>query len=331
MVRPTHISYGIMVVMFALVAWLGLATPFITVLFCYFALQKLSFRGSKALSITLFTLLVIATGYISGHFFHQALNAFPKIAATAIPAVVKFAKDHNLELPFTDLDSLKALALDTVLGEVGYVGKRATVFGKQIVFFIIGIVVAISLFINARLDLERANRGGDNLYSAICVEVEKRFRRLYESFVRVMGAQIVISGINTALTSLFILWIKLPYAGLVITVTFFCGLLPIIGNLISNTVIVAIAFTLSPKMGIAALAFLISLHKLEYFLNSKIIGGRIRNPMWLTLLALIIAERVMGIPGIILAPVILDYLKAETLLVKAPDQVESDDYWKKAG
>lgn len=42
------------------------------------------------------------------------------------------------------------------------------------------------------------------------------------------------------------------------------------------------------------------LHKLEYFLNSKIIGDRIKNPVWLTLLALIIGERFMGIPGMIL-------------------------------
>ena len=42
---------------------------------------------------------------------------------------------------------------------------------------------------------------------------------------------------------------------------------------------------------IAALVFLVLLHKLEYFLNSKIIGDRIKNPVWLTLLALIIGER----------------------------------------
>ena len=52
-------------------------------------------------------------------------------------------------------------------------------------------------------------------------------------------------------------------------------------------------------------------HKLEYFLNSKIIGDRIRNPVWLTLIGLIIGERLMGIPGMILAPVVLNYLRIE--------------------
>ena len=53
------------------------------------------------------------------------------------------------------------------------------------------------------------------------------------------------------------------------------------------------------------------IHKLEYFLNSKIIGDRIKNPMWLTLIGLVVGEKLMGIPGMILAPVILNYLKVE--------------------
>ena len=60
-----------------------------------------------------------------------------------------------------------------------------------------------------------------------------------------------------------------------------------------------------------ALIFLVVIHKLEYFLNSKIIGDRIKNPMWLTLIGLVIGEKLMGVPGMILAPVVLHYIKVE--------------------
>jgi predicted PurR-regulated permease PerM len=53
------------------------------------------------------------------------------------------------------------------------------------------------------------------------------------------------------------------------------------------------------------------IHKLEYFLNSKIIGKRINTPMWLTLVGLVIGERLMGIPGMILAPAVLHLIKIE--------------------
>jgi predicted PurR-regulated permease PerM len=56
---------------------------------------------------------------------------------------------------------------------------------------------------------------------------------------------------------------------------------------------------------------LIVIHKLEYFLNSQIIGNRIEYPLWATLLGIVVGERLMGVPGMILAPVILHYIKSE--------------------
>ncbi len=103
----------------------------------------------------------------------------------------------------------------------------------------------------------------------------------------------------------------MEYPRFLIIITFACGMLPIIGNVISNTFIVSVGLTVSWKLALGALAFLIVIHKLEYFLNSKIIGDRIKNPMWLTLLGLILGERLMGIPGMILAPVVLHYIKTE--------------------
>ena len=64
-------------------------------------------------------------------------------------------------------------------------------------------------------------------------------------------------------------------------------------------------------MALVALCFLVVVHKLEYFLNSKIIGDRIKNPMWMTLIGLLVGEKLMGIPGMILAPIVLHYIKIE--------------------
>jgi len=67
--------------------------------------------------------------------------------------------------------------------------------------------------------------------------------------------------------------------------------------------------------------------RLGYEINlpfSKIVGDRIQNPFWLTLLGLILGERLMGVPGMILAPVILHYVKLETsqIEVKAIEKPE---------
>jgi predicted PurR-regulated permease PerM len=151
----------------------------------------------------------------------------------------------------------------------------------MILFFsILGIIAAGSLFLKTGLDPYRGtHRVKNNLYSMCCDQVSTRFRDFYRSFATVMGAQITISLINTVLTAIFLLAMGMPHALLLIAVTLLCGLVPIVGNLVSNTIIVFVALTVSLKLGIVALLFLVLIHKLEYFLNSKVIGDRIRNPI----------------------------------------------------
>ena len=97
--------------------------------------------------------------------------------------------------------------------------------------------------------------------------------------------------------------------------TFIAGLLPVIGNLISNTVIVVISLSHSLSTAGFALLFLVAIHKLEYFLNARIIGAQINAKAWELLTAMLIMESLFGIPGVIAAPVFYAYLKAELVAV----------------
>jgi predicted PurR-regulated permease PerM len=303
---------------------LHLGTPFLAALFCYLALNKLAFWGKKWIAVTLFLVLVAAafSGFV--FFFKHALVVLPEIVDTAIPMVARFAEHYGIELPFTDAESLRAVALESVREMLGHLGKYVKIATKESVFLLIGVVVAVSVFLNPDFEAKRVQgRTIPNLYTYYTDRIKERFTTLYQSFEAVMGAQIIIAAINAALTSLFVFGVGLRYAPLVVILTFFCGLLPIIGNLITNTIIIGIAFTMSPKLAGWALVFLVTIHKLEYFLNSRIIGGRIDHPMWLTLLALIIGERLMGLSGIILAPVVLSFIKVEMKKIDMP--VDDDD------
>ena len=317
MTPAARISYGVIIGIIVLAGATHMATPLVTVLFSYFALTKLQFTHNRWLSLGLFLILVAIVLYGIGLLVAEAVVALPKIAAESIPPLIASAQRHGFELPFSDLESLKAATFDVAKDEFLFVGNFARAASRQLVFVIIAIVVAIGLFVRSNhSEVSRATN--PNLFSVLAAEIEIRFRLFYESFQRVMGAQIAISSINTVLTAIFVAVLGLKYFPLIIGMTFLCGLLPIVGNLISNSIIVGIAFTSSAKAAIAALVFLVLLHKLEYFLNSKIIGHRIKNPMWLTLLALVVGERFMGIPGMILAPVVLDYVKVEASRLPPP-------------
>ncbi len=312
MQRPAAISYVLFAVLLVLLAVLHLGTPFLAALFCYLVLTKLAFFGKKWIALTLF--LVVIAGVFSGvvFFLKHAFVALPEIVETSIPVVVRFASERGIELPFTDIDSLRAVALESVRSALGQLGNYVKVATKEFLFLVIGVVIAVSVFFNPDFEARRVKgQGGANLYSLYTSRIKERCASFYRSFSAVMGAQIIISAINATLTAIFVFAVGLRYASLIIILTFVCGLVPIIGNLISNTVIFCIAFTMSPKLAVASLFFLIVIHKLEYFLNSRIIGSRIDHPMWLMLLAMLIGERLMGISGVILAPVILSFIKVE--------------------
>ena len=323
MITPTRLSYGVLIATIALAVLLHLGVPLLVLLFSYFALRQLYFLTKrKWLALILFGVVVAGITAAAVYFTRTAILALPDVADTSIPSASAWAQKRQIELPFTDFESLRQAVVDTLGQEAQYLRNVAN-FAKSaagaIVFSILGIVAAGSLFYKTGLDPYRGtHRLKNNLYSICCDKVSTRFRDFYRSFATVMGAQITISLINTALTGIFLVAVRLPHAPLLIAVTFLCGLVPIVGNLASNTVIVFVALTVSLKLAIVALVFLILIHKLEYLLNSKIIGDRIRNPVWLTLIALILGERLMGIPGLILAPVVLNYLRVEMLTVEVP-------------
>ncbi len=312
MQKPAAISYAIFAVLLVLVAALNLGMPAIVAMFCYLALSKLMFFGRRWIAVTLFVILVAAS--FSGFVFllKRAVIVLPEVVETAIPVVVKYAEQRGVELPFTDLDSLRDVALDTVRSTLGDLGNYVKIATKEFVFLLVGVIVAIGVFLNPDFEPERQRgKSPPDLYSFYTSRIKQRFASFYRSFETVIGAQIIISAINTVLTSIFVLVSGLRYGGVVVALTFVCGLIPIVGNVISNTVIIGIAFTMSPKLAAYALLFLVIIHKLEYFLNSRIIGGRIHHPMWLMLLALLIGDRLMGLSGLILAPVVLSFIKVE--------------------
>jgi predicted PurR-regulated permease PerM len=262
---------------------------------------------------------------VSGYFFKQAVDALPQIIEDSYPKIVEIAREYGWDLPLESMQELKVTTTGFMRDQLGYLGNFVKFATKEFAFLLIGMVVAASLFYNSQMDLDRGKYAlRENLYSFACDEIGERFRSFYASFERVMGAQIIISTLNTGFTAIYLMTIGLPYTALVICVTFLAGLLPIIGNLISNSIIVLLSLRISPEMAAASLAFLVILHKLEYFLNSKIIGDRIKNPVWLTLLGLILGERLMGIPGMIIAPVLLNFIKVEASTIPVPGKEERE-------
>lgn len=147
----------------------------------------------------------------------------------------------------------------------------------------------------------------------------ERAFRLGEAFRRIVFAQVRISAINTVLTGLYLavvlplFGIHLPLTKTLIVVTFVAGLLPVVGNLLSNAGIVVVSLAHSPAVAVASLAFLVLIHKLEYFLNARIVGTQIRASAWELLTAMLVMESLFGVAGLVAAPICYAWLKDELI------------------
>lgn len=149
--------------------------------------------------------------------------------------------------------------------------------------------------------------------------MRRRAANFSRSFRQIVFAQVRISAINTVLTAIYVL-VVLPLAGItlplgksLIVITFVAGLLPVIGNLISNSVLVIAALSHSLHTAAGSLLFMVVIHKLEYFLNAKIIGSHIQAKAWELLIAMLLMESIYGLPGVVAAPVFYAYLKKELM------------------
>ena len=187
-----------------------------------------------------------------------------------------------------------------------------SLFGQEIGMLLAHVVLGI--IIGAMVAL---NPGFQTINGPFSQALHERCERVADAFRRIVFSQIKISALNTVLTGIFLMFIlptfgsPLPLTNTLIAVTFIAGLLPIIGNLISNTVIFLIALSVSAFDAVASLAFLIVLHKLEYFFNAHIIGTHIRSRAWELLIAMIAMKAAFGIPGLVAAPIYYAYAKDE--------------------
>ncbi len=166
---------------------------------------------------------------------------------------------------------------------------------RTFVIVLIGMILGAIVALQPTPDPERLRP----LSGALLV----RLGLVAQAFRNIVFAQIKISLLNTTLTGIFLLGVlplfdvHLPLAKTLVILTFILGLLPVIGNLMSNTLIFIAGLSLSIWVAVAALGYLIAIHKLEYFLNARIVGGQISARSWELLVAMLVFEAPSACPG----------------------------------
>jgi len=278
--------------------------------------RHLTNRRAKLASVVLLAVTIVAVVVAAGAtivmLFRSDAGSLPGLLGK-MAEILESTRDSLPEwLALSVPDNVDALK-DSLAHWLREHGSELQLAGKEAARGFAHLLVG--LVIGALLALREAT--GNAAMAPLAEALAGRARRLAEAFRRIVFAQVRISAINTTLTGIYLIGIlplfdvHLPLAKTLIVLTLVVGMLPVIGNLISNTVIVIVSLAHSADVAVASLVFLVVVHKLEYFLNARIVGSQISAKAWELLLAMLAMEAAFGLPGVIAAPIYYAYLKDE--------------------
>lgn len=279
-------------------------------------LGKLSHTWSKVLVVSLITLAVLGAlgGLVAGAIVYLRTEGGVTGLLTKMAEVIENSREllppwAAAWLPQGDESVIRAGLVEWLRTHAQDLRRLGGDAGRVLVLMLVGLV--IGSFVALR---EAApHHALAPLAQALC----ERVHRLADAFRRVVFAQVRISALNAFLTWLYLgvllptFGVELPFVKTMVLVTFIVGLLPVLGNLISNTVIVIISLSHSLQVAAGSLVFLVVIHKLEYFVNARIIGGQIQARAWELLIVMLAMEAAFGVAGVIAAPVFYAYVKKE--------------------
>jgi predicted PurR-regulated permease PerM len=211
----------------------------------------------------------------------------------------------------TDAEDLKATIALWLKEHAKTLRAGGLWLGIGLIHMIMGSLLAVLVF------FRHVTHGDNETRGPLARQLVDKVDRFADAFSRVATAQVKISAVNTTLTAIYILVIlpafgrPIPFGTTLVLITFICGLIPVLGNVISNAVITILSMGISVGTAFASLTFLVLIHKLEYLINSRIVGGETDSQAWEILMAIIVGEAAFGVGGVVLGPIIYAFIKRE--------------------
>jgi predicted PurR-regulated permease PerM len=228
------------------------------------------------------------------------------IARTVLELRLKLPPDIAAYLP-EGVAEAQHMVANYLRAQAGSLALAGRAWLNALLFAYVGVIVGALAGVADHSDERRP----------LAAQLHRRVTLFGEAFRQIVAAQFWIAAFNTLLTAVFLLFLlpiwelRLPYTPALITLTFVAGLVPIVGNLVCNTVLTLVGLSVSPVAAAACLAFLILIHKAEYAINAKVVGTRTQMAVWELLSVMFVAEAVFGPTGLVAAPLFYAYLKKE--------------------
>lgn len=214
-----------------------------------------------------------------------------------LPARIAAVREHpwylQLQEYLPDTEKL-AQSAERFGGEIAH---SAAALGHSFIYAIIGLVLAIVYF----LEEGKLRAFRDTLPRGTLADTLTRwFGHVADAVSLTIQLQLIVAACNTVLTLPVLLIIGVPHVAALMLLIFVSSLIPVVGNLISGAVLVALAYQVKGWVGVGLFVGLtFVLHKVEsYYLNPRLTARHVALPGFVLILSLIAWEHLLGFVGL---------------------------------
>lgn len=218
------------------------------------------------------------------------------------PEYLHDAQNHNTVLgQLNDRFHLQQ-QLQSLLSGPG-IGGGLLSAGQAVFSALTNVLILVVLTVYFLVDLPRIRAGGYRL-----IPHSRRPRAILigdEIFTKVGGyvlGNLAISVIAGVLTLIWLLIFGVPYAALLAITVAILDLIPVVGSVVAGVLVSLVALTVSLPVCLGTVGFFVGYRFVEdYLLVPRIIGGAVKVPALVTVVAVILGGALLGVVGALVA------------------------------
>lgn len=246
--------------------------------------------------------------------FSAMISDFNSLINSSHGQIISTANQLGLEV--TTLQEIQVLAIDFIKENTGFLVVTGSLLIKVFLGVILGIIIHFS-------PLKQSDQ---NVWGSVLNTILSQSQIFFESFKNIMAIQVLISLMNTAIIafmSTVFTWLIfgefLPYWYVLILLTAVLSLVPVVGNMLINIILVLSTIQMSPFYVLVGLGLFAIIHKLELLVIGKQMDSKVGIPFIVILFSMVIGKLLFNsmsgmILGMVTVVTVAQLLKNKPLL-----------------
>ena len=173
----------------------------------------------------------------------------------------------------------------------------ASAIGHILVYATVGLILAV-VYLLEEEHIKKLNASMDP--TSLIGTVMRWLGHVCDSVIVTVQLQLIVAACNAVLTLPVLILLGIPHIPSLMVLIFVSGLIPVIGNLVSGTVLALLAYHAKGWLGVGLfIALTAILHKIEaYYLNPRLTARHVQLPGFVLIVSLLLWEHLLGFVGL---------------------------------